>query len=74
MEQHDADITITKAGEVKVHVKGAKGKACLNYTQFIADLVGKVRDQSLTSEYYEPDSTVRLQLHQKVTEGNSSAS
>lgn len=70
MEQHDVEITITKSGEVKVHVKGAKGKACLEYTQFIADLVGKVGDQRLTSEYYEPDSKVRVPLHQKVTEGN----
>ena len=65
MEQHDVEITIGKNGEVSVHVKGAKGKACLQYGEFLAGLVGKVKEQRLTSEYYEPDGKVRIDLAQE---------
>jgi len=65
MERHDIEIMISKSGEVKVHVKGAKGKACLKYGQFLTNVVGKLKDQKLTSEYYEPDSKVRIDLEQK---------
>ena len=54
MAQHEVDIEITKQGEVKVHIKGAKGKACLEYAQWLTNIVGKVKEQQVTSEYYEP--------------------
>ena len=68
MPQHDIEIVISPDGSVKVHVKGAKGKACLEYSQWLADLVGKVRDQTYTSEYYEPEVRTRIDLHQDLTE------
>jgi hypothetical protein len=66
MAQHEVDIEITKEGEVKVHIKGAKGKACLEYAQWLTELVGKVKDQQLTSEYYEPEVKTRVDLHQEL--------
>lgn len=66
MAQHEVEIEITKGGEVKVHVKGAKGKACLEYARWLTELVGKVKDQQLTSEYYEPEGKVRVDLHQDL--------
>ncbi len=66
MAQHEVDIEITKQGEVKVHIKGAKGKACLEYAQWLTELVGKVKDQQLTSEYYEPEVKTRVDLHQEL--------
>jgi len=65
MEQHDVEIEIGKNGEVKVHVKGVKGKACLKYAEFLAQIVGKVKSQQLTSEYYEPETKVKINLEQK---------
>ena len=65
MAQHDIEITIGKTGEVTVHVKGAKGKGCLEYGKLLAGLVGKVKEQRYTSEYYEPDGKVSLRLEQK---------
>jgi hypothetical protein len=65
MEQHDVEIVISKTGEVKVHVKGVKGKGCLEYAKFFTKIVGKVRDQQNTSEYYEPESRVRIDLEQR---------
>ena len=66
MAQHEVDIEITKQGDVKVHIKGVKGKACLEYAQWLTELVGKVKDQQLTSEYYEPEVKTRVDLHQEL--------
>ena len=65
MEQHDIEITIGRHGEVEVQVRGAKGKGCLKYAEFLARLVGKVKEQRLTGEYYEPDGKVRIDLEQR---------
>ena len=69
MAQHEVEITISKTGEVKVHVKGAKGKACLEYAEWLSRVVGKVKDQKLTSEYYEPEIKSRINLHQQLNDG-----
>lgn len=66
MAQHEVEITITKSGEVKVHIKGVKGKGCLEYAEWLAQVVGKVKDQKLTSEYYEPETKVRIDLKQDL--------
>ncbi len=66
MAQHEVEITISRAGEVKVHVKGAKGKACTEYAEWLAEIVGKVKDQQLTSEYYEPETKAAIELRQEL--------
>jgi hypothetical protein len=62
MAQHDVEITILKSGEVKVHVKGVKGKGCMEYAEWLAEVVGKIKDKQLTSEYYEPETKAKIQL------------
>jgi hypothetical protein len=69
MAQHEVEITISKTGEVKVHVKGVKGKGCLEYAEWLSKIVGKVKDQKLTSEYYEPEVKTRINLHQQLKDG-----
>jgi hypothetical protein len=66
MAQHDVEITISKTGEVKVHVKGVKGKCCLDYVKWLQQVVGRVKSQTLTSEYYEPDVKSRIDVRQQV--------
>jgi hypothetical protein len=66
MAQHDVEITISKTGEVKVHLKGVKGKACLEYVKWLQQAVGKVKSQTLTSEYYEPDAKSHIDARQQV--------
>jgi hypothetical protein len=66
MAQHEVEITISKTGEVKVHVKGAKGKACLEYSKWLTKVIGKVKDEQLTSEYYEPETKARIDLKQDL--------
>ena len=48
-----------------MHVKGAKGPACLEYAKFLTKIVGKVKSEQLTSEYYEPPTKARIHLEQK---------
>lgn len=62
MEQHEIDIEIRASGEVKVHIKGAKGRQCLEYADFFKRLVGEVKERELTHEYYEPEPRVRLNI------------
>jgi hypothetical protein len=66
MTQHEVEITISKSGEVKAHVKGAKGKACLDYAKWLQQIVGKVKSRTLTSEHYEPDVKSRIDVRQQV--------
>jgi hypothetical protein len=66
MAQHEVEISISKTGEVKVHVKGVKGKACVEYAKWLTQVIGHVKDQRLTSEYYEPEVKSRIDLHQNL--------
>ena len=66
MAQHEVEIIISETGEVKVHIKGAKGKACLEYAKWITEVVGQVKDQKLTSEYYEPETKVATKIQQQL--------
>ena len=66
MAQHEVEITISKTGEVKVHIKGVKGEGCMAYSKWLAEVVGKVKDQQLTNEYYEPDIKARINLEQDL--------
>lgn len=66
MAQHEVEITISKSGEVRVHIKGVKGKSCLAYSKWLTELIGKVKDQQLTSEYYEPEIKARIDVEQDL--------
>jgi len=65
MAQHDIQIEIAKTGEVKVSIKGVKGKGCLKYVEFLKQVVGEEVSRRLTSEYYEPDEQAKIDLHAK---------
>jgi hypothetical protein len=65
MPQREVEISISKTGEVKVHMKGYKGKACTKLGQFLAQVVGQVKSQQFTSEYYEPEEKAAIRIEQK---------
>ena len=69
MAQHDIEISISKTGEVRVHVKGAKGKSCMEYAKWLTEVSGEVKEQQLTSEYYEPEIKARIDLQQELGTG-----
>ena len=65
MPQREFEITIGKGGEVKLHVKGYKGRACLNAVKLFEQIVGEMKSQQETSEFYEPDEQVQYRIDQR---------
>ena len=64
MERPEFDITISRAGKVKVHVKGVKGTRCIELADLIKDILGREDTRELTSDYYA-EGKVRVQAHVK---------
>jgi hypothetical protein len=65
MPQREFDITIGPGGEVELHVTGYKGKSCLEAVKLFEQIVGELKAQQETSEFYEPDEQVRHRLDQR---------
>ena len=45
-------IDISDDGEIRIETKGFKGKACLEESQFLKNLLGKETYKQLTAAYY----------------------
>jgi len=65
MRLREFDITIGPDGSVEVHVKGYKGKGCLEAVKVFEQMVGPTQSQRLTSEYYDPEEEVRYHIEQR---------
>jgi hypothetical protein len=65
MPQREFEITIAPDGSVEVHVKGYKGKSCLEAMKIFEQVVGELKSQRETSEFYEPDEHVQFNIEQK---------
>ena len=65
MPQREFDITISPEGNVELHVKGYKGKGCLEAMKVFEKIVGELKSQRETSEFYEPDEQVRYNIDQR---------
>jgi len=59
-ERHELEVIIDVQGRVTVEVKGAKGPACLEYVDLFEKNVGRVKQKTLTREYYEPGRKARI--------------
>ncbi len=60
MERPEFEIVISRSGEVKVTIRGAKGPRCLEYADLIKEIVGREERRELTAEYYAPPGQVRI--------------
>jgi len=69
MRKEELEIEIDEFGETKVHIKGIKGKSCMEYAKLLEQVIGKIKEQQLTGEYYEPEREVEIKkpLHKKTT-------
>ncbi len=65
MAQREFDITIGADGTVEVHARGFKGKSCLETVKLFEQIVGELRAEQKTSEFYEPEEVVRFRLDQR---------
>ena len=65
MPQREFDIVIAPDGGVEVRVKGYKGKSCLEVLKMFEQVVGELQSRRETSEFYEPDEQVQLNIDQR---------
>jgi len=65
MPQREFEITIAPDGSVEVHVKGYKGKSCLEAMKIFEQVVGEMKSRRETSEFYEPDEQVQINIEQR---------
>jgi len=65
MPHREFDITIAANGEVELHVQGYKGKACLEAVKLFEQIVGEMKSQRETSEFYEPEERVQHRIDQR---------
>jgi len=65
MPQREFDITIGPDGQVELLVKGYKGKSCLEAMRLFEKVVGELKSQRETSEFYEPDEVVQYHIDQR---------
>ena len=65
MPEREFEITIGPDGSVELHVKGYKGRTCLEAMKVFEQVVGELKSQRLTSEFYEPEEQVRFNFEQK---------
>lgn len=65
MPQREFDITIGPDGDVELHVKGYKGKGCLEVAKLFEQIIGEAKAQRETSEFYEPEEQVRYNIDQR---------
>ena len=56
--QEELQIEISPSGEVRVEVKGAPGRRCLDYVELFRAWLGPVTEQHSTAELYEADTRV----------------
>jgi len=65
MPQREFEITIGKTGEVELHVKGVKGRGCLEVVKMFEQIVGEMKSQEQTGEFYEPEEQVQYRVDQR---------
>jgi hypothetical protein len=65
MERPEFEITISRSGKVKVHVKGVKGARCIELADLIQEIVGREDERQLTSDYYTLEGKVRIHTQVK---------
>jgi hypothetical protein len=61
----EVEIQIGSDGKVVVRTHGIKGPRCLEYTQFIQELIGREESRVITSEFHEPEGQVRTFAEQR---------
>ncbi len=57
-QEKKLEITISKSGQVEVHVKCVAGQSCVDETRFLEAALGNtIESRELTAEYYQQPTT-----------------
>lgn len=64
-KEHELNIEIDATGRVTVHVKGVKGRECIQISEQIASMLGPIVSRERTEEYYEVEHTTKAQAKEE---------
>lgn len=56
-------IDVLDSGEIKIETKGFKGKACIEESQFLKDLLGEEKARNLVPAYYQTKNKAVIRKH-----------
>ena len=65
MPEREFEIIIGPDGTVELQVRGYKGRSCLEAAKLFEQIVGEMKSQSQTSEFYEPDEKVQHRVERR---------
>ncbi len=65
MAQREFNVTIGADGSVEVHIKGYKGRSCTEAVKLFQQIVGEIKAEQKTSEFYEPEELVQFRVDQR---------
>jgi hypothetical protein len=60
-DKQEVEIFISEDGYVKYHIKGIKGKKCVDVAKAALSPLGQIKDIEYTAEYYEQEEKTRIQ-------------
>jgi hypothetical protein len=55
-------VDVSADGEISIETRGFTGKACLEESQFLKDLLGKEQSKQLTPAYYQDKQKTKKYL------------
>lgn len=58
-ERVEIELVFTPEGEVRLETHGLKGQSCLAETEALEKALGRVKERTRTSEFYQPSTGVR---------------
>jgi len=61
----ELEITIDASGKVTMRTKGMKGKACLEWADWLAQVVGNEESRQKTGEFFEQEQKAVLRQENK---------
>ncbi len=65
MAQREFNVTIGADGSVEVHIQGYKGRSCTEAVKLFQQIVGEIKAEQKTSEFYEPEELVQFRIDQR---------
>ena len=64
-EKEEFEIVIGPDGKISIDVKGAKGKSCIELTEFLEQALGEVTDRQMKPEYYTQETKQEQKRQQR---------
>jgi hypothetical protein len=65
-DKQEIELFISEEGELKLHIKGIPGPACLKTLDDLVNAVGREKERKLTNEYYQAETKQNNLNRQKI--------